>query len=65
MKVNIGHVDRIVRALFGVVLIGATLFGYVGFWGWIGVVLLGTAAFSFCPLYALLGMNTHHISPTH
>ena len=58
MKSNMCNMERIVRAVIGVVLIGATLSGVIGMWGWVGVVLLATAAFSFCPLYAMLGIDT-------
>lgn len=58
MTTNIGNMDRMARALIGVALIGATLAGLIGAWGWLGIVLLGTAAFSFCPLYAALGTNS-------
>lgn len=58
MKSNMCNMDRIVRAVIGIVLIGATLTGAIGMWGWLGVVLLATAAFSFCPLYAMLGIDS-------
>jgi hypothetical protein len=58
MKTNVGSIDRIVRIVIGLALIGATLAGVIGAWGWIGIVALGTAAFSVCPLYSVLGMNT-------
>ncbi|MBU1237667.1 MAG: DUF2892 domain-containing protein [Gammaproteobacteria bacterium] len=58
MKINLGTTDRIIRAILGAALVGATLAGWIGVWGWIGVVLLATAAVSFCPAYALLGMRT-------
>jgi hypothetical protein len=65
MKTNVGNIDRLVRAVLGVALIGATLSGLIGVWGWIGVVLVGTAFFSFCPVYGLLGINSCHTSPEH
>ncbi len=34
------------------------LTGTIGAWGWIGIVPIVTAAFNFCPLYTLLGVNT-------
>lgn len=58
MKSNVGGIDRILRAVLGLVLIGLAATGTIGLWGYLGVVLLGTAAFSFCPLYPLLGLNT-------
>ncbi|QLF92380.1 DUF2892 domain-containing protein [Pseudomonas sp. ABC1] len=58
MKANIGTVDRGMRILLGVVLIVASLSGAIGAWGWIGLVLLLTGVFRFCPLYTLLGIQT-------
>ncbi len=58
MNKNIGSTDRIARTVIGLALIIAALSGWIGAWGWIGVVPLGTAIFSFCPLYALLGMSS-------
>jgi hypothetical protein len=58
MKVNVGSTDRILRIVVGLALIGLTLAGMIGVWGWIGVVPLLTGVFKFCPAYTLLGMNT-------
>lgn len=58
MKANVGGVDRIVRIAAGLVLIGLTLAGQIGVWGWIGIVPLLTGAFKFCPAYTLLGIKT-------
>jgi hypothetical protein len=58
MNANVGTIDRIARAVLGLALLAATLSGVIGVWGWIGVVPLATAAFSFCPLYRLLGLST-------
>ena len=58
MKANVGGMDRILRIVLGLALIGLTLTGTIGVWGWIGVVPLATGALSFCPLYAMLGLNT-------
>ncbi len=58
MKLNVGTVDRVIRAIIGIALIALTLTGVIGIWGWIGIIPLGSAAFSFCPLYTLLGINT-------
>lgn len=58
MKLNVGGIDRILRIVVGLALIGATLAGMIGVWGWIGVVPLLTGIFKFCPAYSLLGMNT-------
>lgn len=55
---NAGTVDRALRAIAGIVLIGLTLTGAIGVWGWIGVVPLATAALGWCPAYTLLGIKT-------
>ena len=55
---NVGGIDRVLRIVLGLALIGLTLAGMIGWWGWIGVVPLGTALVGFCPLYPLLGLNT-------
>lgn len=58
MKTNIGSLDRIARALLGIVLIALTLTGTIGLWGWIGIVPLATAALGWCLPYQLLGIST-------
>lgn len=58
MKTNVGTLDRIARVVLGLVLIALTLTGTIGVWGWIGVVLVATAAIGFCPAYTLLGVST-------
>jgi hypothetical protein len=58
MKVNEGTIDRALRVIAGLVLIGLAATGTVGIWGWIGVVPLLTGVFGFCPAYAIFGMST-------
>ena len=64
MTTNIGNLDRLARAIVGIVLVGATLSGLIGIWGWIGAVLLVTSLVSFCPLYAVLGMTSREAPPS-
>ena len=67
MSRNVGNVDRALRALVGILaLAGAFVLGW--FSGWmvwaaavVGVIMLGTAAVGFCPLYRLIGLNTRRI----
>jgi hypothetical protein len=59
---NIGKTDRIIRVVIGVV-IGALGIFYQSWWGLIAILPLGTAAFSFCGLYRLLGINTCKVDP--
>ena len=58
MKTNEGGIDRIVRIVAGLVLIGLAYTGTVGMWGYIGVVPLATGLIGWCPVYTMLGMNT-------
>ncbi|MGD8208021.1 MAG: DUF2892 domain-containing protein [Thiohalocapsa sp.] len=58
LKHNMGKTDRIIRAIIGVLLIGNVFFALQHPIGWIGVILLATAAFGICPLYSLLNINT-------
>lgn len=68
---NVGSLDRAARFALGAVLVGAPLllpavFAPLGSWRFalvgLGVVMLGTAAFRFCPAYALLGIHTCPVS---
>ncbi|PAU66473.1 hypothetical protein BZL41_01580 [Pseudomonas sp. PIC25] len=58
MKANVGTLDRGLRIAAGLILIGLSLSGVIGLWGWIGVVPIATGLFRFCPAYSLLGLNT-------
>ncbi|MFM2407686.1 MAG: hypothetical protein RL358_428 [Pseudomonadota bacterium] len=58
MKCNSGTIDRALRVIAGLVLIGLAATGVIGMWGYIGVVAVLTGAIGFCPAYTLLGMNT-------
>lgn len=58
MTRNEGNVDRAIRVIAGLALIGLALSGTIGVWGWLGVVPLATGAIGWCPLYSVLGLNT-------
>ena len=58
MSVNEGGLDRVVRVVVGLVLMGMAATGKVGAWGWIGVVPLITGLAGFCPAYKLFGFST-------
>lgn len=58
MKPNVGSIDRIARIVLGLALLAATLTGYVGVWGWLGLVPLATGVFRFCPAYLPFGLST-------
>lgn len=57
-KTNVGGIDRVLRIIVGLALIGLTLTGTIGVWGWIGVVPVLTGLLSTCPLYTVLGFST-------
>jgi len=64
MERNIGSIDRVIRGLIGVALITVFFVAppanvYLGYGALVvGLVLLGTAVFAWCPPYALLGIKT-------
>jgi DUF2892 family protein len=63
MPRNIGNIDQVVRALLGLAGVAYFLsdgfyFGGLSLIGLLGVYLLATALFLYCPLYALLGLST-------
>ncbi|MBC7600618.1 MAG: DUF2892 domain-containing protein [Polaromonas sp.] len=58
MKTNEGVIDRSLRVILGLVLIGLAATGTVGLWGYIGVIPLITGAIGMCPIYSLLGINS-------
>ena len=58
MNANAGGLDRALRIVAGLALVGLAATGTVGAWGFIGVVPILTGAVGFCPAYTLLGINT-------
>lgn len=57
MKANVGTVDKVVRIIAGLAIIGWGV--ATGSWlGAIGIVPLATALMGFCPAYSLIGVNT-------
>ncbi len=63
MTVNESTLDRSLRAVVGVLLVAAWIFGWFTgtlavVLGIVGLVLLLTAAVGFCPLYRILGIST-------
>ncbi len=66
MTVNESSTDRIARGVVGALaLIGAVVAGVSGggtvltvVLGALGVILVGTAAVGFCPLYRVFGVST-------
>jgi hypothetical protein len=55
---NVGIIDRTLRIVAGLALIGASLSGYIGGWGWLGVIPIATAYIGTCPAYLPFGLST-------
>ncbi|MDP3822291.1 MAG: DUF2892 domain-containing protein [Burkholderiales bacterium] len=58
MTANVGTVDRAIRIALGLALIAATLMGWIGVWGWLGVIPIATGVFQFCPAYLPFGLSS-------
>jgi uncharacterized membrane protein len=60
MKKNVGSVDKSLRMVLGIALLSLVflLKTDARWFGLIGLVPLLTGLINFCPLYALLGLNT-------
>jgi hypothetical protein len=57
MKCNMGKGDRIFRGIVGIALLAVGYY-FKSWWGLIGLIPLGTALVSFCPLYVPFRINT-------
>ena len=57
-RLNVGNIDRGIRVVIGLVLIGLAATQTIGAWGWLGIVPLLTGVVAYCPLYSLLGVRT-------
>ena len=64
---NVGSIDRIIRLVVGAALVVAPFITGWSIWAnsfamWgsvvVGAILVATAIFSFCPIYAALGMSS-------
>ncbi|MGR7995428.1 MULTISPECIES: YgaP family membrane protein [unclassified Xanthobacter] len=69
MTANVGGIDRVLRFVVGIILLLVPFFGGsvpalagLGNWAWligaVGLVMLLTAIFRFCPAYVPLGIKT-------
>lgn len=57
MKTNVGRIDRVVRVVLGLAVIGAGI-ATRSWWGAIGIVPLATAAIGWCPVYLPFGISS-------
>lgn len=67
MSANVGNIDRVIRILIGLAAIAMIFVGPLSglAWGWekyaliaVGVIMIGTSAIKFCPIYRILGLRT-------
>ncbi len=67
MTANVGLIDRLVRLVLGLALLLSPLLSMPNIWASqslayvsmaVGLILIGTGLFSFCPLYRMLGIGT-------
>lgn len=58
MSCNVGGIDRALRIIVGIVLIGLAATDKIGWWGYIGVVPLATGLIGWCPAYLPFGIKT-------
>ncbi len=60
MEANVGGIDRTIRIVLGIVLLSLffVLEGNARWWGLVGVGLLATGLFRFCPAYLPFGIRT-------
>lgn len=60
MQRNLGTIDRVVRVVLGVMILG--LYGALPSpWRYLtlfGIILIASAMVSFCPIYNVLGLGT-------
>lgn len=57
MGKNVGRTDKVLRLIIGTTVIAAGVY-FQSWWGAVGVIFIVTALISWCPPYALLGINT-------
>ena len=64
MKANVGGIDRLLRVIIGLGILGA---GYYNknWWGLVGVIPLLIAFIRWCPVYLPFGTNTCEKKPTY
>ncbi|MBD2721092.1 YgaP family membrane protein [Hymenobacter armeniacus] len=69
MRQNVGSLDRGLRILLAVIIVGVLLQQQrtgepLLFWLVVATLLLGTGTFGYCPLYHLLGISTRRALPS-
>ena len=57
MKPNVGSIDRIIRIIAGIGILGAGYY-FKNWWGLIGLGPILTGTIRFCPAYLPFGLST-------
>lgn len=58
MKNNVGGMDRVLRIILGLVILSLAFIGPKTPWGYIGLVLIFTGLFRWCPAYLPFGFSS-------
>jgi len=61
-KKNVGKIDRVIRVVVGIILVGNVFYALHHPIGWLGVILIVTGIVGTCPLYSIIGINTRPLS---
>lgn len=57
MTCNVGTLDRTLRILAGIAILGTGWY-FGSYWGLIGLIPVATGTVRWCPLYATFGIST-------
>ncbi|HTO60025.1 MAG TPA: DUF2892 domain-containing protein [Bradyrhizobium sp.] len=63
MVQNVGKIDRLIRAIVGLIALSLIFVGPKTMWALLGLIPLGTALIGWCPPYAMLGITTCRARP--
>lgn len=55
---NVGLLDRTIRIVAGLLVLGLVFTGPRTPWGWLGLIPLLTGLFGTCPLYSILHVSS-------
>ena len=62
LKNNVGKVDRVIRIVVGIILVGNVFYALQSPIGWLGIILIVTGLVGKCPIYSIIGINTRPLS---
>ncbi|MBV8036869.1 DUF2892 domain-containing protein [Roseateles sp.] len=58
MAMNVGAIDRVLRVLIGIALVGAAALGFISPIGYVGLIPLATGVAGYCPIYRIFGRRS-------